>query len=104
MQSNFRTNLEGSGGDEGDVVVVQRQGPEGGQGAEGPLRQELEPVLVQVDGGRLAGKLSGQLSQARAVAQHAAALLLGAGAGRRAGPDAGPPGQDRLGQQAQHRH
>lgn len=82
--------------------MVQRQRLERGQGPEGPLRQELEPVLLQVDGGRLTGELSGQLGQAGAVTQHAAALLLRAGAGRRAGPDARPPCQRQLGQQAQH--
>lgn len=83
--------------------MVQRQRLEGGQGTEGPLRQELEPVLVQVDGGGLAGKLFGQLSQAGAVAQHTAALLLSAGAGGRTGPNTRPPCQHRLRQQAQHR-
>lgn len=83
--------------------MVQRERLEGGQGAEGPLRQELEAVLVQVDGGGLAGELFGQLSHAGAVAEHAAALLLGAGAGRRTGPNTRPAGQHRLGQQAQHR-
>lgn len=97
------THLEGSRRDEGDVVVVQREGLERGQRAKGPLRQELEAVLVQVDGGGLAGELLGQCSHSAAVAQHTAALLLRAGAGGRAGPHTGPAGQHRLGQQAQHR-
>lgn len=107
MQSEFgqsSAHLEGSWRDEGDVVVVQREGLERGQGAEGPLRQELQPVLLQVDGRRLTGELFGQLGHAGAIAQHAAALLLRAGAGRRAGPDAGPAPQHCLGQQAQQRH
>jgi len=82
--------------------VVQRERLEGGQRAEGPLRQELERVLVQVDGGGLAGELFGHLSDAGAVAQHAAVLLRGAGAGGRTRPHTGPAGQRRLGQQAQH--
>lgn len=83
--------------------MVQRERLEGGQGTERPLRQELEPVLVQVDGRGLAGELFGQLTQGGAVAEHAAALLLGAGAGRRAGPNTCPPCQHCLRQQAQHR-
>lgn len=103
LQHKHSADLEGSGGDEGNVVVVQRERLEGGQGAEGPLGQELESVLVQVDGGGLAGELFGQLSQAGAVAQHAAALLLSAGTGRRTGPNTRPACQHRLRQQAQHR-
>lgn len=83
--------------------MVQGQGLEGRQGPEGPLRQELESVLVQVDGRGLAGELFGQLGHAGAVTQHAAALLLSAGAGGRTGPDTSPAGQNRLGQQDQHR-
>lgn len=84
--------------------MVQREGLERGQGTEGPLRQEFQPVLLQIDGRGLTGKLLGQLGHAGAIAQHAAALLLRAGAGRRTGPDAGPARQHCLGQQAQHRH
>ena len=97
-------DLEGSRSDEGDVVVVQRQRLEGRQRPERSLRQELEPVLVHVDGGRLAGELLGQLSEAGAVAQDAAALLLSARAGGGTGPDTRPPGQRRRGQQAQDGH
>lgn len=60
-------DLEGSRSNERDVVVVQRERLEGGQGAKCPLRQELQSVLFQVDSRGLAGKLFGQLSQARAV-------------------------------------
>lgn len=101
--SQRAADLEGPGRDEGDVVVVQGERLEGGQRAERPLRQELEAVLVQVDGGRLAGELSGQLGHAGAVAQHAAALLLRARAGGRTRPLARPAGERRRGQQAEHR-
>lgn len=78
--------------------MVQRQRLERGQGTKGPFRQELETVLVQVDGSSLARELFGQLSQAGAVAQDAAASFLSAGAGCRTGPSTGPPRQHRLGQ------
>ena len=96
-------DLEGSRSNERDVVVVQRERLEGGQGAECPLRQELQSVLFQVDGRGLTGKLFGQLSQARAVTQDTATLLLCAGAGYRTGPNTCPSCQHCLRQQAQHR-
>lgn len=83
--------------------MVQGESLEGGQGTEGPFWEELEFVLVQVDGRGLAGKLFGQLSHGGPVAQHAAALLLSAGAGCRTGPNTRPTCQHRLRQQAQHR-
>lgn len=106
-QSNWSgrtTDLEGSWRDEGDVIMAQGERLERWQGAEGPLRQEPEPVLFQVDGGGLAGKLLGQISQAGSVTQHAATPLWCAGAGWRTGPRTGPTGHDPLRQQPQRRH
>lgn len=102
-QTKDPADLEGSWSDEGDVVVVQSEHLQGGQGSEGPFRQELQAVLLQVNGRSLTGKLFGQLGQARAVAEHAAALLGGAAAGWGAGPNTGPAGQNCRWQQAQHR-
>ena len=81
--------------------MVQGEATQGGQAPEGPLRQELEAVLVDVDGRGLARELLGQLSQGGAVAQHAAAPLLGAGARGRAGAHACPPRPRSLGRQQQ---